>query len=125
MLISIVIVLIIGGVILFVTPDDSIIPAIYGIFAIVYILFSLYVKKSTKCPNCGRDYAMDDIKKEELSSRKVKQYVQKKWWNPRTEMYEYYEDEGEPAIEVTWLVVPTCKYCGYEKKPKRRSELIK
>ena len=79
------------GTIAFVLP--------YIIFAIVVIY--RYRKKTTKCPSCGKEFALKEVERHMTNSKDT--------------IIRDYKDFSKyvPATEYTYRCVDRCKYCGH------------
>lgn len=95
------------------------------ISAIVSVVVSIVVASlmrgsDTKCPKCGKKFAMKEISRKTASSRATTIDVERVVRNSRNEVVRRYT-EAVPATHYIYDCVDECKFCGHRKEVRREA----
>ncbi len=105
--------IIIWGVLYIRFPESPWTLIYYTIIFPVVNIFFLIVKRTDRCPNCKRNWAMEEVNRTVIDVVERDKNVKKRGYDSLTGRTEYYYDKV-PTYVRKYEVVKRCKYCKYQ-----------
>lgn len=85
------------------------------IFTIALIIFAILSwSEATKCPECGKRFAMREIERKAESSYATTKDIEQKIRNNKGEITGRYT-QTVPATTYIYNCLDQCKYCGFQR----------